>query len=135
MKKYDSLEHTADIKFRCYGKTVAEVFENAALAISNYLAKENKIKSIITKKIEIESNDMKSLLYLFIDEIIFLLDAKYFITKSAKVKINDKKLTAFLKGDSTKNYKGLDHIKAATYSEMEIKKVKIGYEGVFVIDV
>ena len=32
-KQFEYLEHTADIKFLTYGKTLEEVFENAALAM------------------------------------------------------------------------------------------------------
>ncbi len=34
MEKFKFLEHTADIKFQVFGKTLEEVFENTALAIS-----------------------------------------------------------------------------------------------------
>ena len=36
-KQYEYLEHTADVKFLAYGKTLEEVFENAALAMFNVM--------------------------------------------------------------------------------------------------
>ena len=42
-KKFEFLEHTADIKFRAFGKTLEEVFENSALAVSSIYSKEKKI--------------------------------------------------------------------------------------------
>ncbi|MBU1988259.1 MAG: archease [Nanoarchaeota archaeon] len=69
--KYTFLPHTADIKFKAYGKTLNQAFENAALAISKILAKENKVKTNITKDIELEGIDQKSLFYNFLEEIIF----------------------------------------------------------------
>ena len=42
-KKYEYLEHTADIKFLAYGETVEEVFENAALAMFNVIIDTEKV--------------------------------------------------------------------------------------------
>ncbi|MBU0466694.1 MAG: archease [Nanoarchaeota archaeon] len=133
--KYTFLPHTADIKFKAYGKTLNQAFENAALAISKILAKENKVKTNITKDIELEGIDQKSLFYNFLEEIIFLFDAEHFIVSKASIKITKYKLTAKLKGDNASNYQGLDHIKAATYAEMHIKKTQKGWEVQAVVDV
>ena len=79
------------------------------------------------------------MLYLFIDEIIFLYDAENFIPSSAKAKVSKKgkarSLKASISGDSTKKYRNLDHVKAATYSEMYIKKTKSCWEAQAVVDV
>ena len=133
--KYRYLEHTADIKIQAFGKTLNQAFQNSALAITNYISKGEKIKSKLTKEISLKGTDQKSLLYKFLDEILYLFDAESFLTASAKIKIKENTLTAELKGDSSENYKDLDHIKAATYAEMHIKKSKGFYEIQFVVDV
>lgn len=138
--KYKFLEHTADIKFRAYGKSLNELFENCALAVSDTLSRGGKIKTIKKKKITVKGNDNESLLYNFLEELIYLLDAEDFVVSKAKVKIKEeikgKKLQAEIYGDDTKNYKDLDHIKAATYAEMYIKKRKDGkFEAQVVLDV
>jgi len=128
------LEHTADIKIRAQGKTINEVFENCALAISNFLSRGKPVKTKIKKKIKVEGTDNESLLYAFLDELIFLLDAENFVVAKASVKIKGGKLEAALTGDKARNY-DLDHIKAATYAEMYVKKTKSGFEAQFVMDV
>ena len=134
-KNFRFLEHTADIKFKAYGKTLNEAFENVILAVSDYLGKGNNIEAVKRKKIKVEGDDEKSLLYNFVDELIYLVDAERFIVSGGKVKIKDGKLEGELWGDDVKNYKGLDHIKAATYAEMEIKKEKKGWMIQCVVDV
>lgn len=133
--KYKFLEHTADIKFRAYGKTLDEVFENAVLAISDYLSRGKKIKTAKGKVIEVSGNDLESLFYNFLDELIYLLDAELFIVAKAKITIRGHNLKAELFGDNSKNYKDLDAIKAATYAEMYIKKTPQGFEAQAVLDV
>ena len=135
-KKFKFLEHTADIKFRAYGESLNEIFENCALAVSNYLSRTKKIKNKNKKIIKLKGEDNESLLYDFLDELIYLLDAKNFVVSKAKVKIKDNSLEAEIFGDSVSNYKDLDYIKAATYSEMYIKRKKDKtWEAQVVLDV
>ena len=121
--EYKFLEHTADIKFQSYGKTINEVFENSVLAVAEYVSRGKKIKTVKGKVVNVSGNDLESLFYNFLDELIYLIDAENFLTVKAKVTILGYNLKAELFGDSTKNYKDLDHIKAATYAEMYIKKL------------
>lgn len=121
MKKFEFLEHTADIKFRSYGKTIDEAFENSVLAMTSYLSGDEKILCRQKKIIRLEGHDYESLLYNLLDELIFLLDSEGFVTSRSEIRINGFDLKAELYGDSAKNY-SLDHIKAATYAEMYIKK-------------
>ena len=38
--KYEFIDHTADIKFRSYGNTLDESFENAAYALKEIISKD-----------------------------------------------------------------------------------------------
>ena len=84
---------------------------------------EDKIKEKVIKKIKVKGIDEKSLLYNFLEEILFLLNTKNFLLSKVKeIKIKDKELTATLTGDKLDNYKlGLD-VKAVTYNDMFIKE-------------
>lgn len=133
--KYKFLEHTADLKFQSEGKTLDETFENAVLAVSDYLSRSSQIKPVKAKVIAISGTDLKSLFYNLLDELIYLLDAENFIVAKAKIKIQGFHLDAELFGDKASDYKDLDHIKAATYAEMFIKKTKSGWKAQAVLDV
>ena len=136
MKKYEFLEHTADIKFRIFGRNLEEIFENCALAFSELIGRGSIINDKIKKNIEVSGKDNESLLYNFIEELIYLLDADGFVVSKCEVTILGNKLNALVYGDSVENYKNLDYVKAATYAEMyvrEIKKEK--WEAQVVVDV
>jgi len=139
LKKFRFLEHTADIKFKVWGKTIEKIFENSALALNDFLSKGQPIKDKVKKKFKIIGKGYDELLYKFIDGIIYLLDAEDFILANAKVKIKEGKnmmeLEAFVYGDKVQNYENLDHIKSATYSEMYIERIPGGWEGQAVVDV
>lgn len=122
MKKFEYLEHTADIKFKAFGETIEEVFSNSALAMFNIMFN-GKVKSKIKKKIEVSGKDNESLLYNFLEELLFLFDSKgFFLSKIEKIKINNGKLIAEVSGDSAKNYKIKTDVKAVTYNDMFVKK-------------
>ncbi|PIN89588.1 hypothetical protein COU60_03180 [Candidatus Pacearchaeota archaeon CG10_big_fil_rev_8_21_14_0_10_34_76] len=139
-KNIDVMEHTSEVKFKVRGSSINKVFENIVIAISDFMARGEKIKPVLKKKIKISGEDNESLLYDFLDEIIYLGDAEGFVVSKAHVKIKGKNLEAELLGDNTNNYPELDHIKAPTYSEMYVKQ-KVGkdskkhWEAVFVLDV
>lgn len=136
MKKFKFLEHTADVKFVLRGRKIEDIFSNCAEAISSIISRGVKIKDIRKKKISITGKDYESIMYKFIDELIYLLDAEGFLVSRAKIKLKDNILTAELYGDDSSKYNDLDSIKAATYAEMYVKQKKDKtWEAQVVVDV
>lgn len=134
-KKFEFLEHTADIKLKLYGSTLQEIFENAILAVADYMSEGKRIESRKGKVIDVKGDDENSLLCNFIDELLYLVDAEYFIATKGAVFLRGNNLHAELYGDDTRKYV-LKHIKAATYAEMLIKKSqKYGWVAQLVLDV
>jgi len=120
--RYKFLEHKADAKFQAFGKSDAEKFSNAALAMVSLMYDNKKIKRKVIKKIKVEGMDLKALLYNFLEEILFLLDSKFFLLKEVKsIKISKGKLIAELVGDiNDGSYKMEGEVKAVTYNDMEV---------------
>jgi SHS2 domain-containing protein len=135
MGKIEFLEHTADIKFRVSGKTLAEIFENSAKAISQIYSGEKKIKARKKKKITLSGRDKEALLYNFIEELIFLVDSENFVVSRAKVVLKGNSLSADIAGDDVNNYPDLDHIKSPTYHQMYVRKIQKGWEAQVIVDV
>lgn len=139
-KLFEFLPHTADVKFKLYGKSLNEIFSNCALAVSHIISRGKKIKSVKRKEFTVSGKDYESLLYNFIDELIYLLDADNFVLSRADTKLfdglNAKKINAVVYGDDASVYKDLDAIKSPTYAEMYIKKKKDKtWEAQVVVDV
>jgi SHS2 domain-containing protein len=132
---FEFLDHTADIKVKAWGKTIDSAFSEVVRAFSAYVSKEGEIKDELKKEIVVSGSDRKSMLYNLVDELIYLLDAERFVVSRGIVKVGRGKLKATLYGDNVKGYKGLDHVKAATYAEMFVGKKKGRYEIVMVWDI
>lgn len=133
--KFKFLEHTADIKFQAFGKSLEEVFENSALAMFNAMF-DGKVKKTQRFNVKAEGKDNENLLYNFLEELIVLFDGKqFFLSGVEKIKIKDGKLQAEVVGDKAENYKISLDVKAITYSEMFVKKQKGKWVAQVVLDV
>lgn len=128
-KRFKYLDHTADVKFQAYGKTLNEAFSNLILATTNVLTDVNKIQNNVEKTIKIKAKTKESLLFDLVNELIFLLDTEMFISgkvESMKIlKLKDSfSLSTKLHGDNCKHYEMTGDIKAPTYNFMFIKEKK-----------
>ncbi|MBT3395406.1 archease [archaeon] len=135
--KYEYLPHTADAKFRAFGKDIEEVFRNSAIAMFDILGKTEEVKVTKRKTIKIKAKNLEALLYDFLEEILILLDTEgIFIHDVKKIKISDEfELTAVIEGDDLNNYDLSGDIKAVTYNDMSIKKTNNRYEATVVVDI
>jgi SHS2 domain-containing protein len=135
-EKFKFLEHTADVKFQSYGKSLEETFENAALAMFKVMYG-GRVRGKIKKKIEVKGKDLENLLYNFLEELLFLLDSEGFFLSKVRVEVDEKnlKIEADLLGDKAERYKISSDVKAITYNEMFVKKEKDKFICQVVLDV
>lgn len=134
IKKFEFLPHTSDLKIRAIGRSQEGALENLVLGISNYIAGEFLPTKKIKKKIDIRGKDAHELLYKFVEELLFLLEAEAFLVRKAKINIQDKILKAVLDGTQVTG-KGMSMIKAPTYSEMSFYKNNDRWTVEIVLDI
>ena len=141
-KKYKFLEDVAiaDIAYEAYGKSLNELFENAALAIFELSANLKTIEAKKKLEIKLEIEKIENLLYYFLSEILFLKDSKYIVFKKVKVSITENKkyqLKAILEGDTInpKKQQLENDIKAVTMHMFEVKKEKNNWKATVVVDI
>jgi len=137
---YKFLPHTADTKIQAEGKSLEEAFSESAKALKEAIAGKIKIKTKENKEINVQGKDKESLLYSFIEEFLYLIDAEDFIlSKIQELKIKEENnqfsLTALAIGDKASSYKFNNGVKAITYNDMSIKEVKSKVTIIFVLDI
>ena len=138
MVKYKFISHTADIKFQAFGNNLEECFINSFEALNKVIRDEKDIKKRAKRIINVKGNDLKELLYNFLEEFLFLLDAKDFIAgeiKTIKIDAKNFQLSAVVFGDRASNYKISNDVKAITYSDMFIKQKNGKFVVQIVLDV
>jgi len=142
MKKYEFIEHTADVGVRVYGKTLEEAFENAALAMFEVMT---DIKTIDPKEehiVEIKAEDETHLLYTWLEALLikFDVDGKLFSTfKINEIKRSENQvfLTATVWGETYNQNKhpSRTEVKSITYHRMEIFQKKRKTYVKFILDI
>ena len=127
MKPFEYLEHTADVKFRAYGRTPEEMLNNAAVALFGTMTDLSRVQTKETWKTELNAPDLEQLAYDWLSEIIFLFETEsaVFSTFDVKLKRNeDWKLEAQIGGERTdlSRHTFDNEVKAVTLHEFEVKK-------------
>lgn len=152
MKKFDILEHKADLKIRVYGKDKKELFENALVGMFGAAKYEpasapsfvktsegNKATAgkgrKIKREIKISSFDLPSLLVDFLAEALYLCETKKEVYDIIKIeRFNDKHIEGILLGKKLKRM-GVE-IKGVTYHNLEIRQREDGiWEATILFDI
>uniref|UniRef100_A0A098M1P5 Protein archease n=1 Tax=Hypsiglena sp. JMG-2014 TaxID=1550645 RepID=A0A098M1P5_9SAUR len=136
-KKYQYLDHTADVQLHAWGDTLEEAFEQCAMAMFGYMTCTETVEPLDTVEVEAEGHDMQSLLFNFLNEWLYKFSAEeFFIPREVKVLHIDRihfKIRSIGWGEefSLQKHPQGTEVKAITYSAMQV--LEEGKPEVFVI--
>lgn len=135
MKKYEFLEHPADIKIRVFGKDLPEVFTNAALGMMEIIYGQEVLseKPSTTTEIRVKAMDLESLMIDWLSDLLYLSDTND--QAYINYKIKDFKENKIIAEVGTCPAKAVDDIKAVTYNELEIEEKNGKWEATVVFDI
>jgi SHS2 domain-containing protein len=137
---FEFFDVTADVGFRAYGRNLEEAFENAARAVFDTITDMKRIKKQLSKRIIIESEDEKALLYDWLTELLFIHDSEDLIFSQFRVKIRKEGLDRFvLEAEASGEefdptiHEIRDEVKAVTFHLMKIQR-EHGYTVQVILD-
>ena len=125
MKKFEYFEATADIGLKAYGKDMNEAFENAGLAIFNIISDTSNIDPSNEIEFEVASEDDVSLLYDYLEELLFYHETEFMLFSEFQVEIDENfHLKARIKGEEINwdRHERKTEIKAITFHKMAVNK-------------
>ncbi len=133
-KRFEEVEHTADIAIHVWGRDLAELFANAAYGMACQLTDPAEVEVETEYRLDIEADDTEILLVNWLSELLYLeeRDAHIF-TEFEMLEVAPTHLRAIARGGQAEEHYG--HIKAVTFSELEIVQSDEGYETTIVFDV
>jgi len=138
MKRFEIVDHTADISIKAYGKSLKELYESAAFGMFNILADLEGIRPSTGIELNLEAPDREELLIEWLDELLYNFYTKQIIFCEFDITdLTDKTLSARVKGRFVGENKNRlkTEIKAATRHDLHIKKKDDIYEVRIVFDV
>ncbi len=127
MLPFEYLEHTADVKFRAYGRTPEEMLANAASALFNAMIDTATVRGQETWKVELSAPDMEELAYKWLSELVFLFETETAVFSAFEVRLKKNKewtLEGRISGEKMdlKRHAFENEVKAVTLHEFEVKK-------------
>ena len=131
----------ADVAFEATGKRLEELFESAALAVTNTQVKDlDSVAHKVVKNITVESDTMEMLLFNFLQELIFLKDAKLLLFNKFDIRIAQGKkckLKAKAYGEKLdmKKHELLVDVKAVSLHNFKVEESKGGWKADVILDV
>ena len=154
---FEYFETMADMGVIARGKTLEEAFKESAKALSNIMVNIDTIEKNIKKEIEISSEDLYSLLYDFLTELLIMMDSEYLIFSDFDIEIYKKedeqkekkeknenenengaeyilKCIAYGETLNKEKHEPKKEVKAITYHKMEIKKENDEYVIKYIVD-
>lgn len=141
-KDFEFLEHTADVYIAAYGRSMAEAFEHAALAMFDVMTDVNKIKPEVEDTVEVGGQDEYALLYNWLEALLVKFDVEdMFYTKFEVSDLNKAEkgyqLRAKIWGEKFDPQRHVQKVgvKAVTYHRMEIIKEADKVALKFILDI
>ncbi len=130
----------ADIAFRAEGRTLEELFTDAAIATFEVMVDTKNVKPVTTRTIELENETVDGLLFDWLSELVYLKDAEtvLFGKFDVSIKRNDAyELKAKVVGENINREKHnlRSDVKAVTYHLFEVKKTGENWHATVVLDI
>jgi SHS2 domain-containing protein len=139
MERYAFLPHTADGKFRAFGRTLEEAFANAALATASLVWDWEKVEPRVRHFIHVKGIDREQLLVKFLGEVLYLFETKRFLLGRVdglriRPEFSGFSLEALLEGEPLSDRHELfGDVKAVTYHDLKIEECD-GFAVQIVVD-
>ena len=140
-KRFEQIEHTADVGIRVFGRTLDKLFENSAYGMFSVMLKKYENFTGENKtSIEASADNLEDLLVNWLQELLYRFEVESLVTSDFYVKIDDTK-TKSLSGSAEcdhydrRKYGHPLEIKAVTYHNLEIKTEKGLYCVEIIFDV
>ena len=133
-RRFEEVEHTADIAVRVWGRDLTELFANAAFGMACQLADPGEMDLTVENSVDLEAYDAETLLVAWLGELLYLgeRDDCVFVDFDM-TEVTTTRLSAVVRGGAVHEYRG--HIKAVTFSDLAIQLTGAGYETTIVFDV
>ena len=125
MKKYEMIDHTADLGIRVYAETLPKLFENVALGMLESIAELDSIDEKREFEINVQGDTLEDLLVAFLGELLFQHEVEEILFKRVEIlKFNEDNLSAVAYGEEKNPQKHIIYteIKNVTYHQLKVKQ-------------
>jgi len=123
VRRFEIIDHTADIGIAAYGETLKEAFANAAYALFSLMVDFEDVGDSACRQVEISATDREELLVAWLNELIYLFEVENVLFKRFEInEFNETRLKASCYGEKIdpERHKIKMAVKGATYHMLKI---------------
>ena len=123
MKRFQLIEHTADIGLIAYGSNLAEAFANAAYGLFSIITEIDKVKEAESLEVAVSAEDVEGLLFNWLNHLIYVFEVDHLLLKSFDItEFKEHDIKATFRGE---RYDPSRHqfklgVKSATYHMLKV---------------
>lgn len=131
---------TSDAAFEAEGRTLEELFREAAIATFEVMVDTKSVETRITREVELKNEALDGLLFDWLSELVYLKDAEAVLFSKFDVRIKKNgayELKARASGEeiSQKKHSLRSDVKAVTYHLFEVKKTGENWTARVILDI
>ncbi len=134
---FRSVSHTADVAFKLWGETLADIFVQGAQALYGLMTDRRRLRVQQVMEVEVEALDQEALLVDWLNHLLYLYDTKSFLAREIEIlEISTTRLKARLAGEELDPQRHIlkTGVKAATYHHLAIHRTDGGWEASIIFD-
>lgn len=124
-KRFEVIDHTADIGIAAYGEDLKEAFANAAYALFSLMVDMESVSHSLCRQVEVTADDREDLLVAWLNELIYLFEVENVLFNRFEIgEFNDTRLRANCYGErmAPERHRIKMAVKAATYHMLKFDK-------------
>ena len=124
-KRFEIIEHTADIGIAAYGSDLKKAFANAAYALFSLMVDLKGVSDTICREVEVTAENQEDLLVAWLNELLYLFEVDNVLFRRFTVgELSETRLRSRCYGEAIDpmRHKIKMGVKAATYHMLKIEK-------------
>ena len=137
-KPYNIIDHTADIGLHVFGGDPAELFRNAARALTDVITDHRSVVAAKSLNLSVTGLDWPDLMVNWLRELLYLWSGEDLLVASVEVtRINVQKIAAvaWVEPYSPERHRIHQEVKAVTYHQIDVSEHLTGWEAKIILDV
>ena len=138
-RKYEYIEHTADLGFKARGETLEELFVNAAEALFEVLVSAESVVPREKRSVEVKATDLDGLMVCWLNELLYIFEAEGLLLNRFQIqgiKVKGCRLHATVHGEriDPARHQIKTGIKAVTYHRLYVRERNGFWESQVILD-
>ncbi len=136
-KRFEVIDHTADVGIAAYGANLREAFANAACALFSLMVDLGNVADVLCCEAEVTAENREDLLVAWLNELIYLFEVENVLFQRFEIdELSETRLRARCYGEKIdqERHKIKIAVKAATYHMLKVEE-RDGYRVQVLFDI